>query len=254
MKLITLNLWGGIVYEPLLEFIRREAASTDIFCFQEMLFGDRPEFTSVHRARVNLFQELSKLLPEFQAYPWPVLESTHFRSEPIDGFHSGQAIFMRQGIKVGTSGGFLTYRGESPSGTKSALLTGRCQWLEFGHNQEKFLLLNIHGLWQKDKNKIDTPERLVQSAIIKEFLASKSGKIIFVGDFNLIPDGQAFAILAEGFNDLIKKFNVQSTRTSFYTEPCRFADYILISPEIEVKNFAVLPDIVSDHLSLMLEF
>ena len=60
MKLITLNLWAGVVYEPLIEFIKKHSEDTDVFCFQEMAFGDSPNFTPIYKARVNLFLNFLK--------------------------------------------------------------------------------------------------------------------------------------------------------------------------------------------------
>ena len=59
--------------------------------------------------------------------------------------------------------------------------------------------------------------------------------------------------------DLVKESGVGSTRTPLYrhyqnpAEP-NFADYILTSQDIDIKNFAVLPDVVSDHAALCVEF
>ncbi len=79
MKLITLNLWGGVVYEPLIEFIKTHSSEIDIFCFQEMLFGDSPKLTPVAKARENLFYEISLLLSEFVAYKH-ISSTKHFES------------------------------------------------------------------------------------------------------------------------------------------------------------------------------
>ena len=53
--------------------------------------------------------------------------------------------------------------------------------------------------------------------------------------------------------NLIKEYNIQSTRTSLYEKSEKFADYVFVSPEIVVKDFKLLPDEVSDHLALFLE-
>jgi endonuclease/exonuclease/phosphatase family metal-dependent hydrolase len=54
--------------------------------------------------------------------------------------------------------------------------------------------------------------------------------------------------------NLVREHNVQSTRTSFYTKPDKFADYVFVTPDISVRNFKVLPDEVSDHAALYVEF
>ncbi|MFA6513862.1 MAG: endonuclease/exonuclease/phosphatase family protein [Patescibacteria group bacterium] len=252
MKLITLNLWGGVVYEPLIEFIISHAEETDVFCFQEMLFGSHPQVTPVARARENLFDEISLLLPEFTAYKH-ISPTKHFEHEPIE-FAGGQAIFVRKGIKVKDGGGFLCYD-EIPYNTDAGgKITGNLQWIDLEINDEVMTIANLHGLWQKDTKKLDTPERLVQSKKIKDFLATKKGRQIICGDFNLLPDGKSIEILEQGMKNLVKEYNIQSTRSKFYQNGPRFADYILVSTNINVVDFKVFQDDVSDHLPLMLDF
>jgi len=85
-----------------------------------------------------------------------------------------------------------------------------------------------------------------------------SGKKILCGDFNLAPDTRSLEIIKENMVDLIEKYEVESTRSSFYRhygEPgLSFADYMIVSPEIKVNDFRVLQDPVSDHLPLYLDF
>ena len=57
-----------------------------------------------------------------------------------------------------------------------------------------------------------------------------------------------------GLRNLVSEFGVLSTRTRLYARPERFADYVFVSPGIDVQNFGVLPDEVSDHAPLALEF
>ena len=112
----------------------------------------------------------------------------------------------------------------------------------------------MHGLWQKNTSKKDTPERLLQSNLIKDFLNKKDGKKILCGDFNLSIAGDSLKILEKGMINLIKKYDVKCTRSSFYPKDDKFADYVLVSKDIEIKEFNVLKNEVSDHLPVLLEF
>ncbi len=57
-----------------------------------------------------------------------------------------------------------------------------------------------------------------------------------------------------GLENLITKYGVTSTRTSLYTRSDeKFADYIFVSKGVDVKDFKVMPDEVSDHAALYLE-
>lgn len=253
MKLIVLNLQGGVVYEPLIEFIKKVSSEIDVFCFQEVMFGNKPEFTPRHKARINLFSELKTLLPEFIAYE-NISISGHFQKEPID-FGAGQAIFVGNSIKVNNHGGLQCYDKVPELTNLGGRMTGNMEWIDIEINGLEVTIGNLHGLWQYDTYKIDTPERLLQSERIKKFFDSKNGKKIISGDFNLIPDGKSMKILEQGMINLISKFNITSTRSSFYTKSTiRLADYMLVSPDIKVVDFKVLQDEVSDHLPLYLEF
>jgi hypothetical protein len=51
-----------------------------------------------------------------------------------------------------------------------------------------------------------------------------------------------------------KPFSVINFMTSLYPRAERFADYVLVSPGVDVLKFGALPDEVSDHAPLSLEF
>lgn len=58
----------------------------------------------------------------------------------------------------------------------------------------------------------------------------------------------------ERYNNLIKKYDVKSTRSSLYTKENKYADFVFTSPEIKINDFKVLQDEISDHLPLLLDF
>jgi endonuclease/exonuclease/phosphatase family metal-dependent hydrolase len=118
-------------------------------------------------------------------------------------------------------------------------------------------VINFHGLWTnvgEGKWKNDNPERLEQSERILEFTKKLQNPFVLCGDFNLLPDTKSIQMFEDaGLRNLIREFGVTSTRTSFYTKPVKFADYAFISKGINLKDFKVLPDEVSDHAPLLME-
>ncbi len=114
------------------------------------------------------------------------------------------------------------------------------------------MICNFHGLWN-GKGKSDTEDRLKQSEKILEFIGGTDDSVILAGDFNLSPDTESLAMLEKDMRNLIKEYGITSTRTSYYEKENKFADYVLVSPGIAVKDFRVLPDEVSDHAALYLE-
>jgi len=87
-----------------------------------------------------------------------------------------------------------------------------------------------------------------------KFLAGYQGKKLIAGDFNMVPDGKAMSMLEEGMVNLIKKYDIASTRSSHYPKDEKFADYVLVSKDIMINDFKVLPDEISDHLAVQVDF
>jgi len=254
MRLISLNVWGGKLYEPLINFLEKHSETTDIFCFQDMLFGTEPEFSQIQKGRINLYEEVKKIFKKFNSFVYRDPSESYFHGEllPID-VGCGQSIFIKNNLAVLENGGFRSHP-ESLYHKGGDMVSGRCQWIRLKENGEEITILNLHGLWQRNSMKRDTPERMEQSKKIKKFLKNYNGKKIICGDFNIINDGNAMTLLEEGMVNLIKKYNIKSTRSSYYPKEEKFADYILVSLDIEVKDFMVMSDVISDHLPLYLEF
>jgi len=255
MKLITLNVWGGKLYEPFINFLKEQSVDTDIFCFQDTLFGSQAEFSPVQHGRINLFSEIEKILSDFNSFVYRDPAESYFHGELLPlNVGCGQCIFVRKNLNVIENGGFRSHP-DSPYHKGGDMVSGRCQWVKIGSNDSNIItILNLHGLWQRDSKKKDTPERFEQSKKINEFFDFHNGKKILCGDFNIINDGNAMSILEEKMINLVKEYNIQSTRSSHYPKDEKFADYILVSKDITVEKFGTLPDEVSDHLALTINF
>ena len=256
MKIISLNCWGGKLYEPLMAFIREQALTTDVFCFQEFVYGERAG-TDVGGIRANLSVEVQAVLPDFELYRDPTPHGYPFCGEmPSEDVKFGEAIFVRKSLKVTEHGELLTVPVEHPVRKDPLTLpTGRFQFVALDTDRGPLTVGNIHGIWQKE-GKDDTPERMIQSQFLIDFFAGRKGGKFLCGDFNLRPDNIAVTMIEEdgGFVGLIRKFGVRTTRNAEYKNMEQFkdyiADYMFVSPDIEVQSFEVLPGIVSDHQAL----
>lgn len=240
MKLITLNTWGGRVGQPFVQFIL-DHKDTDIFCFQE-IYDKAEEVMDVHYPEVDhsIFTRLKELLPKHNGFFRPVLEDVY-----------GIAIFIKKNISVLEEGEVFIHRNE-----RGTVIDGHhsrnLQWIKFDMEGRVFTVMNVHGLWN-GKGKNDTPERIAQSNIIREFMDRTEDPKILCGDFNLNPDTESVKILEKDMKNLVKDHSITSTRTSLYEKQGKFADYIFTSPDINIKTFEVLPEEVSDHSALSLE-
>ncbi len=242
-----------------MDFIKKHAPDTDIFCLEEMPFGSKAGENG-DGTRDNLCAELEAALPDFQAFKFVApagsqLTDMHVGRET----RVGMVIFIRKNIPTSDYGWFFTYPEDSPDVRLEDKDTGNFQHLIFEVGGKKYVLGHVHGLWQLS-GKFDTPERLEQSQRLVKFFGEHSGPRILCGDFNLRPgdSAQSLAILDAALKNLIQEYNIENTRTPLYKDMEKYkdyiADYVFVSPEVKVKDFKVLPDEVSDHAALMLKF
>ncbi|MDR3642610.1 MAG: endonuclease/exonuclease/phosphatase family protein [Candidatus Doudnabacteria bacterium] len=256
MKLLTLNVWGATRGQVLFDYIREEAEDTDIFCFQEIFSAlpGAPEISS--GGRMFLFQELSRMLPEFAGFYDPRSSEADFNGPIAQPISHGTAMFVRKNLEI------LNYSAEIIEQTHNANDAAegwtKAQVLKLEHLGGAFFVINFHGVAQPG-NKLDTPQRLAHAKRLRLIWDSLDGGKILCGDFNMYPEIESIKLLEERSRNLIKEFNVQNTRNnlSWAKYPGgrqTFADFTFVSSEIKVKNFEVPYNEVSDHLPMILEF
>ena len=258
MKLISLNIWGGKAFEPLLEFIGAHRDSTDIFCFQEV-FKSSSNVRVNRGVRTNILDDFSRTLSDFCSYFAPAQDGFD-NDGPVDfEISTGLATFVRKTVSVESweslfvCGERNSARGDDPTTLPANMLCGR-----FVHQGKSFVVCNLHGVAYSG-TKLDTEQRLEQSRKIRRFLDQEHGAKILCGDFNLMPDTNAMKILEENLENLIEKFQIPRTRstlTPYHGMPQeqKFADYIFVSSDVRVTNFQVPEIDISDHLPMILEF
>ncbi len=265
MKIISLNIFGGQFLEPLLDFIRTEAPTTDVFCFQEMLTSSEPARVS-NGSYTQIFTAISNILSDFQPFFAAAQEQYDLTTLVDFEVTEGVATFVKKTISVIRSGDFFIHQGFNT-------LTPPADWSTLGANaqyislagERPLTIFNVHGTaWPG--NKLDTPSRLIQSHKIIDHIKKSPGEIVVMGDFNLLPDTKSIRLFEDfGLTNLIKTHNIKNTRGSLlrklhpeyaFTDQGfqDFADYTFISPGINVVAFTV-PDMpISDHLPMILEF
>jgi len=250
MKLISLNIWEGELYQPLIDFIGKYSPETDIFCFQEV-FRIEAGVRRMNPDKLMTFKNLVDRLSGFNGYFDDYVAPGEYKKE-------GLAVFAKKNIKVEDRGEVFIY-GPSSVGLSNddpKSLWRNLQYLKCDYEGKEFLVANVHGLFDlaTKTRKDDIPERIEQSHRIKALLNKLDCPKILCGDLNLWPDTESLKILEEGMINLIKEFNIYSTRSNFFQYENKFADYMLVSPEIKVQDFKVLNEVVSDHLALYLDF
>jgi len=247
MKLITLNTWAGREKEAFDAFLKEHMAETDIFCFQEIFNnydGSTGDYINHDQGNGNILQEITDILTDFDQYFCPIAENVY-----------GIAIFLKKGINLVASGEVMLYENpEFDHNDPNADHDRKMQWMHIQTGRKDVMVMNVHGHWDS-RGRDDTPNRLQQSQIINDFIESVGlTPKIMVGDFNLNAHTESIKLLEKNFTNLIAKNGITSTRTVLYTGDDKHSDYIFVSPEVLVEDFKVLPDVVSDHAPLYLQF
>ena len=241
MKLISLNVWEGKLRDALIPFLRDQAATTDVFCFQEMTSSFVSEVGN------DLFSDVARALPGFQGF----FEATQDEGKDTE---VGLATFVKRSELIDKEGDYFVYRTRNAMIGEDWRTWGRnLQFIQFPRNGKEYAIVNFHGL-ADGKGREDSDARIEQSKRMKSFLNALRGTKIVCGDFNLTKGTQSLAIIDEGMRNLINESGVTSTRPDeHFPYPDKYCDWILVDPAIEVKKFEVLPDKVSDHYPLVLE-
>jgi endonuclease/exonuclease/phosphatase family metal-dependent hydrolase len=247
MNIIVLNIWGGRAgKENLLSFFRTYKDTTDIFCLQEVwraAYDEELKGVDVTNVVTNSLQEITAILGDaFECIFHP-----HYKE------NYGMVMFVRNEIEILESGEkyvhkFKEFVPEDNVGKHARNI----QYVKIGEESRPLTIINFHGLWNGE-GKGDSEDRILQSQNTLDFIATLPGEVVLAGDFNLLPETRSIQMFEEsGLQDLIKDYGITSTRTSYYPRPLKYADYAFVSRGVEVVDFRVLPEEVSDHAALLL--
>lgn len=250
MRLITLNIWGGTMRKELLNFILDYEQSTDIFCFQEVfhLGGDGFSRLQPLHADRYIFASISDLLAQnfdgwfVSSYPGEEGLATFYRKTLEDPYGAKATYYVHGSQK-------------SFNGYDVATLGRPLQYTRIGGVD----VAHFHGWISGDNDsKQDNQQRLAMAACVRGYTSLATGNnrpLIICGDFNLALDSKALYLVGHGLRNLCKEFGVPTTRPGFCDKyENRVVDHIIVSRDVNVEHFEVLPQVVSDHLALCLDF
>jgi len=254
VKVINLNTWCGRAgKEKLLNFLKNHK-ETDIFCLQEIFsipnsgIKDKELLDYLSKNPLTMKKgkdEISKILPNHESYFHPTLGNDYY----------GLQMLIKNKIKHSAVKDLFVYKERgAPSIGDIRDHARNIQYTTIETPKGKVTVINVHGLWSLE-GKGDTESRLEQSEKILDLMKKLKGEVILCGDFNLLPETESIKLFEKaGLRNLIREYKVKSTRTSYYKKPEEYADYIFVSKDINVKEFRVLPEEVSDHVPLFLDF
>jgi endonuclease/exonuclease/phosphatase family metal-dependent hydrolase len=241
VKLLQLNAWGGRLEHLIGDLL--EAEKPDIVCLQEAISYEGKES--------GLFISLEQMQEQ---YDLPYLSfGPAFSFQYMDGTaRFGNAILSRQPItKTEVVFTHLEHKADFVWGKDSSNVRN------FVHSVitidgKPCNIMTHHGFWVPS-HKNGNDETMQQMEQLADYVQSLSGPVVLTGDFNLSPDSLSLVRLNELLENLSVNHKLKTTRTqlTYKTEVC---DYIFINEAVQVKRFAALDKIVSDHQALVLEF
>jgi Endonuclease/Exonuclease/phosphatase family len=262
MQIVSLNAWGGVLHEPLLAYL--EAISPDVLCVQEVVHtpASKADWLTyrdgghVLPQRANLFRDISAVLSDHAATFCPAAQGVLWDGEGAVPSQWGLATFVNHALPVvGQVQGFV-HKDYSPDGYGEHPRSRSAHGVRLydGAHQRFVSITHMHGL-RDLRGKMDTPDRAAQARrliALSDQLSRPGDLRVICGDFNVDPGSETLALLAQrGFVELVTSRGFPGTRTSHYTKPGRFADYMLIDDEVAATAFSVVtsPE-VSDHCPL----
>lgn len=267
MKIVSLNAWGGQVWDALGPWLRDLGA--DVLCLQEVTRAPVPSppwlvyedpFRRLEQ-RSDLFADISALLPEHQGLFAPAvrgaLRDPDGRAVPSE---HGIAMWVRRDLAVSRLvQDFIhgSFRSDG-WGAEPVPRTMQAARIEDPATGSVFCIAHLHGL-RDATGKGDTEARAAQAGrILDVFRAvwSHGTACVLAGDFNLLPSSETFVQLRRaGLIDLISHHEITDTRTDLYPKPQRYADYMCVTEDLLNARFeAPAVPVVSDHRPLILEF
>jgi endonuclease/exonuclease/phosphatase family metal-dependent hydrolase len=265
VRIVCLNGWGGKLHDALADYVR--TAAPDILCLQEVVHTpasdkdwlDYRDGDHILPQRANFFRDIAHALPDHIATFCPAAQGDLWDGEQTVPSQWGLATFVRASYPVIGQIQAFVHKSFSPNGYGDHPRSRNAHAIRVYDFERNWPVCIIHTHGLRDLNgKMDTPERLAQVhklADLARAVAMPGDRIVLCGDFNVEPDSEIFKILRElGLNDLVTGRGYRSTRTSHYGKPGRFADYMLVNNDVDVKHFEVVTDPeVSDHCPLLLE-
>lgn len=252
MKIVSLNTWGGRAgKEGMLNFFEKNQ-NIDVFCLQEIWSAPYDDYEGVAAGGLEIKQET--IMTEGMQDISAVLQNhvPLFRPHFLDSY--GLLMLVRKELEIIQDGEVFVHlhKGYMPVGDIGNHARN-IQYVTIQTSAGVLTIVNFHGLWN-GKGKGDCEERLQQTDNIIEFLGTLGHPYVLCGDFNLLPNTESIAKFEHaGMRNLIREYDITSTRTDLYTKPEKFADYAFVSKDVEVAGFKVLTDQVSDHAPLFIE-
>jgi endonuclease/exonuclease/phosphatase family metal-dependent hydrolase len=253
LSLLQLNMNGDTFWDTLIPFLTSH--DFDIIQLQEVC-GENTISGTLHSKR-DCFQELQQILGD--KYKGELAIAERYTSSPTS--YMGNATFYKNAFTLSKKHILPLYQHPEPfSSTETTFeKVGRALLhLTLDIQGKPVSFLNTHFAWAKTS--IEQPHHTEQGEILFNYLQSVPSPFLFSGDMNLNPNQpiiQKINTLAQNLtskNNITNTLNPRTHRAKELFPKGIPVDYIFVSNDLTVKNFAVIEDLdLSDHFGLTAE-
>ncbi|MCB0653834.1 MAG: endonuclease/exonuclease/phosphatase family protein [Saprospiraceae bacterium] len=209
----------------------------DVLCFQEFpvpsISGQFADAITHGTGFKYFFQDQSGQLAIFSKYPISKKRAKYYTNHS-NGYLSADI----------TKGG-KTFRLFNIHLQSNAVSTIADKVASEGKIQEKETWLTIRGMIGKYRNA--ARKRAMQAAEIAEHIQRSPNPVIICGDFNDVPQSNAYHLLSAGRKDTFKEAGVGLGTTYAGSIPALRIDYIFGAPDMKTLEFEIIKADFSDH-------
>lgn len=249
LRILQLNIYGCMYFDNFKNFLQTH--TYDVLHLQEV--RGKGKILKTIDFPLDSLPALKKLLGN--SYQQVFVQTTHFTQKKLSP--DGNASFIAAKFPIIEQKIMWLRKNEQPfhqtpqdiSTLGAALIV--CKVLV---GEKPLWLLNTHLGWSPTS--ADTEEKEKQSSIIAAFLETLTEPFILTGDFNADSSTNTIKMLEQYGRNLATKNHVSNTlnprlhRTQHLFPKGLVVDFIFVSKDLGVKDFAVLEDDISDHLGL----
>lgn len=121
-----------------------------------------------------------------------------------------------------------------------------------------FELLNGHFTW--GPRPYDTDDTIARAKLVADYIAELDRSFVLTGDFNVRPDTVTASQFEKYSRNLVRELGIANTLNPRLHRVKKLfpegipVDLVFTSPDLRVMGLRVLPDDLSDHLGVVLEF
>lgn len=252
VSILQLNINSDNYWEELVAYIN--SRDFDVIQLQEVTGKD--SVSGNIDSQIDCFEELKKILGD--KYHGEIAIATRFTSSPTS--YMGNATFYKKEFSLVEKNIIDIYKTTEPypSDAEAFDYEGRSLLhLELSIQGKNVSFLNTHLAWAKTPK--EEPHQTEQAKILVQYLQTLSTPFILTGDFNIDPEQPTIQKINALAKNLTTKFEITNTlnprthRAKVLFPKGVAVDYIFVTEDIDVENFSVIDEDLSDHFGLFAE-